>query len=68
MSRPVNDPFGKLQTDYGYSMMRKSLFHLGPFCQLSQMSEAFPTMWSSGTKPQNLESCELCRLSPIIQK
>ncbi len=33
----------------------------------SQMKEALPTMWSSGTNPQKRESAELWRLSPIIQ-
>lgn len=33
----------------------------------SQTNEALPTIWSSGTKPQNRESAELWRLSPIIQ-
>jgi autotransporter-associated beta strand protein len=50
-----------------YLMDLKILFHLGPFCQLNQIMEALPTIWSSGTNPQNLESWELCLLSPIIQ-
>ena len=33
----------------------------------SQIINPFPTMWSSGTKPQYRESSELWRLSPIIK-
>ncbi len=33
----------------------------------SHTNMALPTIWSSGTKPQNLESAELWRLSPTIQ-
>jgi hypothetical protein len=50
-----------------YFMLLKMRFHRGPFSQLNQMKLALPTTWVSGTKPQNLLSWLLCRLSPIIQ-
>jgi hypothetical protein len=48
------------------------LFQLMPFRILpslveNQIKSGFPTIWSSGTKPQTRESSELWRLSPIIQ-
>ena len=33
----------------------------------NQIKKAFPTIWSSGTNPQNRESRELCRLSLIMK-
>ena len=33
----------------------------------SHRNQALPTIWSSGTKPQYLESKESCLLSPIIK-
>ena len=33
----------------------------------SHIRAGLPTMWSSGTNPQYLESSELCLLSPIIK-
>src|SRR5688572_31548851 len=35
-----------------------NLFHRGPFSQLNQISQALPTMRSSGTNPQKRESCD----------
>ena len=64
-----------LQISYisAYSLLLtilKSLFQRIPpysLSILSQMTRGFPMTWSSGTKPQNLESAELCRLSPIMK-
>ena len=51
----------------------RNLSHLmleGKLCPAfveSHMTDGLPTMWSSGTNPQYLESRELCLLSPIIK-
>src|SRR6185312_3448339 len=50
-----------------YLIGLKSRFQRMPLSQLIQISEALPTMWSSGTNPQKRASCESWRLSPIIQ-
>ena len=71
MDRKYRSIFLDFQTE-NYRNLRNR-FHLilsgnfRPASVESQMTTGLPTMWSSGTKPQYLESRELCLLSPIMK-
>ena len=47
--------------------VNKRFQRIFPLFTENHISSGLPTMWSSGTYPQYLESIELWRLSPIIQ-
>lgn len=70
--RAANIALNFLKSKKNYTNLRKR-FHLifeGKDFALSvesQINAGLPTMWSSGTNPQYLESRELWRLSPIIK-
>lgn len=64
---PLSVQKGAYKVNEFYFIVLNRRFQRGPLSQLNQMSAALPTIWLSGTKPQKRLSCDLWRLSPIIQ-